>query len=48
MILNSHRATHVYLIQNKIFQQSPEKAKHNGEHERQYQHFSVLSHSLIL
>ena len=34
IILNFHRATHVSLIQNSNYQQSPEKTKNNGEHER--------------
>ena len=33
IILNSHRATHVSLIQNESYQQSPEKRKNNGVHE---------------
>ena len=36
IILNFDQATHVYLIQNESYQQSPEKTKNNGEHERQY------------
>ena len=36
IILNFDRATHVSLIQNESYQQSPEKTKNNGEHERQY------------
>ena len=34
IILNFHWATHVSLIQNEIYQQSPEKTKNNGEHEK--------------
>ena len=30
-ILNFHRATHVSPIQNKSYEQSPEKTKNNGE-----------------
>ena len=33
IILDFHRATHVSLIQNESYQQSPEKMKNNGEHE---------------
>ena len=36
IILNFDRAAHVSLIQNESYQQSPEKMKNNGEHERQY------------
>ena len=36
IILNFDQATHVYLIQNESYQQSPEKTKNNGEHKRQY------------
>ena len=36
IILNFHRATHVSLIQNEGYQQSPEKTKNNGKHKRQY------------
>ena len=36
IILIFHRATHVSLIQNESYQQSSEKAKSNGKHERQY------------
>ena len=34
IILDFHRATHVSLIQNESYQESPEKTKNNGEHER--------------
>ena len=43
IILNFDRATHVSLIQNESYQQSPEKTKKNGENERQYYYFSLLS-----
>ena len=36
IILNFHQATHVSFLQNESYQQSPEKTKNNGEHERQY------------
>ena len=36
IILNIDLATHVSLIQNESYQQSPEKTKNNGEHKRQY------------
>ena len=36
IILNFHRGTHVFLIQNDSYQQSLEKSKNNGERERQY------------
>ena len=36
IILNFDRGTHVSLIQNESYQQSPEKTKTRGEHERQY------------
>ena len=36
IILNFDRATHVSLIQNDSYQQSPGKTKNNGKHERQY------------
>ena len=36
VILNFHRATHVSLIQNESYQQSPEKMKNNGKRKRQY------------
>ena len=32
--LNFDRTTHISLIQNETYQQSPEKTKNNGEHER--------------
>ena len=32
VILNFHRATHVSLIQNESYQQSPKKTKTNGEY----------------
>ena len=38
IILNSYQANHVSLIQNESYQQSPEKMKTNGEHERPYSH----------
>ena len=41
--LNFDRVAHVFLIQNKSYQESPEKTKNNGEHERQYKYFSLLS-----
>ena len=34
IILNFDQATHVPLIRNDSYQQSPEKMKNNGEHER--------------
>ena len=34
IILNFDGAAHVSLIQNESYQQSPEKTKNNGEHER--------------
>ena len=34
IILNFHRATHVSLIQNESYQQSPEKTKNDGEYEK--------------
>ena len=33
-ILNFHRATHVFLIQNESYRQSLEKTKNNGEYQR--------------
>ena len=36
IILNFDRATHACLIQNESYQQSLEKTKSNGEHERPY------------
>ena len=36
IILKFYRATHASFIQNKSYQQSPEKTKNNGEHERQH------------
>ena len=29
------QATHVFLIQNESYRQSPEKTKNNGEHQRE-------------
>ena len=43
IILNFDRRTHVFLTQNENSQQSLEKSKNNGEHERQYKYFSLLS-----
>ena len=43
IVLNFHRATHISLIQNESHQQSSEKTKNNGEHERRYYHFGLLS-----
>ena len=43
IVLNFHRATHISLIQNESHQQSFEKTKNNGEHERRYYHFGLLS-----
>ena len=34
--LNFHQATHVSLIHNESYQQSPEKTKNDGEHKRRY------------
>ena len=34
IILNFYQATHVSLIQNESYQQSPEKMKNSDEHER--------------
>ena len=42
-ILNFDQATHVSLNYNESYQQSPEKTKNNGENERQYWYFSLLS-----
>ena len=36
IILNFASATHVSLIQNESYQQSPEKTKNNCENERQH------------
>ena len=36
IILNFHQATHLSLIKNESYQESPEKTKNNGEHERRY------------
>ena len=36
IISNFDRAIHVSLIQSESYQQSPEKTKNNGEHDRQY------------
>ena len=33
-VLNFYRATHVSLIQNESYLQSPEKEKNYGEHEK--------------
>ena len=35
-VLNFHQATHVSLIQNESYQQSPEKTENNGEHEKRH------------
>ena len=43
IILNFDRAIHESLIQNKNYQQSPEKTKNDGEHERQCKYFNLLS-----
>ena len=42
IILYFDWATHISLIQNKSYQQSPEKTKNNGEHERQWKFSSLL------
>ena len=34
IILNFHRATHVSLIQNESYRQTPEETKNKGEHEK--------------
>ena len=36
IILNFYQATRVSLIQNESYQQSSEKMKNNGEHDRPY------------
>ena len=36
IILNFHQPVHVSLLQNKSYQQRPDKTKNNGEHERKY------------
>ena len=36
IILNFHQVTHLSLIKNESYQESPEKTKNNGEHERRY------------
>ena len=35
IILNFHRSTHLSLIQNESYQESPEKTNNNDEQERQ-------------
>ena len=42
-ILNLDRAAHVSLNYYESYQQIPEKTKNNGENERQYWYFSLLS-----
>ena len=34
IILNFHQATHISLIHNKSYRQSPQKRKNNDEHEQ--------------
>ena len=36
IIVNFYVSTHVSLIQNENYQQSPEQMKNNGEYKRQY------------
>ena len=43
IILNFNRATLASLIQTESYQQTPEKTKNNGKHERQDQYFRLLS-----
>ena len=36
LFLNFHQATHISLIQNESYRQTPGKTKNNGEHKKQY------------